>query len=290
MESMSELLMKRIGTGEKLRKQDNLSSNKDSLTTPTSIFKCDICKDVKVVFFKDEEGIERTRNCECLENELKENRYRKLKEFSEMPLHLKELRLKDFRVDIYDNQENRILAEKAKKIAIAYIKQYKAMQGKNTGLYFYSDCKGSGKTRLAIGIGNALMDYENEHVKFITTAKLLQEIKSTFNDFKGFTSTQYLDAIKDVNVLILDDIGTERLTDWVNETFYEIINERLLNNKITIYTSNCRADELKHDSRITSRILGSTFAVKCPEEDIRVKLKERDNVDIERILLGGDIV
>ena len=105
MESMSELLMRRIGTGEKLRKQDSLSSNKDSLTTPTSIFKCDACKDVKVVFFKDEEGIERTRNCECLENELKENRYRKLKEFSEMPLHLKELRLKDFRVDIYDNQE-----------------------------------------------------------------------------------------------------------------------------------------------------------------------------------------
>lgn len=253
------------------------------MNSKKSISKCSICNGSTFVFRCDEEGIKRAYPCECREAELMKGKF----VFAEMPLELKDLKLNDYKIDIYQSKEDKELAMKAKRLSVRYISNYKVIREKNTGLYFYSDTKGSGKTRLAVAIGNALISQYKEKVKFTTTIKLLQEIRSTLrNDFNDMSFNDYLDAVKTVKVLILDDIGTEKLTDWVNETFYEIINQRLQNNLITIYTSNCKIEDLKHDSRIISRIKGNVLSVKCPEEDIRVKLQGEKNQEIERLLLS----
>ena len=97
--------------------------------------------------------------------------------FAEMPLELKDLKLNDYKIDIYQSKEDKELAMKAKRLSVRYISNYKVIREKNTGLYFYSDTKGSGKTRLAVAIGNALISQYKEKVKFTTTIKLLQEIR-----------------------------------------------------------------------------------------------------------------
>lgn len=266
-------------------KPENLQNKAQHVQSLTSkAFECGVCEDVGFTFSENERGNLIAHQCKCITEKARASKYKKLHAFAEMPEQLKHMKVKDYLTDIYTSEENRLLASKAKKIAINFTLSYDSMKETQTGLYFYSETKGSGKTRLAIGIGNALMERYGETVKFCTTTTLIQEIKATFNS-KENTHSAYLEAVKNVPVLILDDIGTEKLTEWVNETFYAIINDRMLNKLITIYTSNCTIDELNHDSRIKSRIQGTTYPVKCPEEDIRVRLKKNVNNDIESLLL-----
>lgn len=246
-------------------------------------YDCEVCKDIGFTISQNDDGYAMATQCKCIIEKARLNKLKNLVSFAEMPEQLKYLKIKDYDTEIYTLEKDRLLALKCKTITINFIKNYEEIKKQKTGLYFYSGKKGSGKTRLAIGIGNALIERYGEMVKFCTTTKLIEEIKASFNN-KAYT--EYLEAVKTVPVLILDDIGTEKLTDWVNETFYSVINDRMLNGLITIYTSNCTIDELKHDERIKSRIEGTVYPIQCPEEDIRVKLKKSQNVDFEKLLLG----
>lgn len=203
-----------------------------------------------------------------------------------MPEELRDFKLNDFSIDVYDKQDDRDIAARAKKICAGYVKNYLEIEPTLQGLYLYSYTRGSGKTRLAVSIGNALIDIYQKRVKFVTATKLISEIQATFNpsDNDSLSTSQYMRAIEMVDVLIIDDIGTEKLTDWVNQTFYGIINQRMLSKRITIYTSNCTVDELKHDERIKSRIGGNVYVVKCPEEDIRQKLGKAKSKSIEELI------
>lgn len=232
---------------------------------------------------KNKDGIDIAKPCECRAKAILDSKL----SFAEMPKQLSDLTINDFKVDIYRSEKNRKIAAKAKLAAANYVKAYELMQENHKGLYLYSNTKGSGKTRAAVSIGNALIKLYGVRLKFTTSTALLEEIKSTFNGERtseGFTNSQYMQAIKSVEVLILDDIGTEKQTGWTNETLYEIINQRMLANLITIYTSNCAPSDLKHDDRIKSRITGMIYPVCFPEEDIRNKLNSDNNIEIEKIL------
>lgn len=248
------------------------------------ISKCSICNGREVVLVESK-PYEVWKQCECVKEEIERRKFSKLKNFSDMPENLKELKIKDFRIDVYESPKNKDLATKAKHLIINYIKKYESVKTQATGLYLYSGIKGSGKTRLVVGLGNALVDVYKERVKFCTTIKLLEEIKSTYGDSE-IKTTDLLEAIKTVPVLILDDIGTEKPSSWVNEMFYDIVNQRMLNNLITIYTSNCKIGELQHDDRIKSRIAGTVLEIQCPEQDIRVKLAQEKNKELENFLLS----
>lgn len=220
--------------------------------------------------------------CECLKQRINQNK----KKFAEMPEQLREFKIADYRIDIYDSNGDREVASKAKTICKKFVEEFDTFEKHEKGLYLYSYTKGSGKTRLAVAIGNALIDLYQKRVKFVTTTRVIDEIKASFNpvDKDDFTSIQYMNAITSIDVLILDDIGTEKLSDWVNEKFYEIINQRMLNKKITIFTSNCTVSELKHDDRIKSRINGMSYMVKCPEQDIRCKLGDDKNRLLDELI------
>lgn len=72
-------------------------------------------------------------------------------------------------------------------------------------------------------------------------------------------------------LLIIDDIGAERVTDWVRERMVSIINTRVSNNLTTIYTSNLSPEELRGElgDRIASRVLGSSQVVEITSGDRR---------------------
>ena len=74
--------------------------------------------------------------------------------------------------------------------------------------------------------------------------------------------------------MIIDDIGAEKLTEFVRQTFYYIINEREQWLKKTIITSNYSLDELDEyiDGRISSRIAGMCEIVELGGKDRRVKV------------------
>ena len=80
--------------------------------------------------------------------------------------------------------------------------------------------------------------------------------------------------------LVIDDFGTERTTDWAGEKFYQIVNKRYMNKKVTFYTSNFDLKTLKYDDRISSRIRERSFIVHFPEESVReVKAKQENTIE-----------
>lgn len=223
----------------------------------------------------------KAKYCKCREERIHDIRI----QFANIPQEFESLTVKSFNTEIYTKKEDKNKAIAAKKITVNYIKDFQDFESKGKGLYYYSKTKGSGKTRLALSLGNALLNSKSRQVRFITTSDLLREIKSTYNKNSEYTESQLVDAIGNVNVLIIDDIGVEKLTDWVNEMLDSIFDTRMKHNKITIFTSNCSMEELKHDERLKSRIFKMTIPVKMPEEDIRIKQSKQENKELQNILL-----
>lgn len=219
--------------------------------------------------------------CKCYYDQI----VNKKLEFANIPEVFKDLTINSFRTDLYERPESRQKAMVVKKMAANYVKNFETFQEEGKGLYLYSNIKGSGKTRMAISIGNALMKVKRVGVKYTTTLDLLDEIKKTFDRDSEVTESELINSIKRIDVLILDDVGVENPTPWVKSIFYSILDGRMGNNKITIFTSNLSMDELQHDDRLKSRIEKMALPIEFPEESIRSKIAKSENEELQRLLL-----
>ena len=87
--------------------------------------------------------------------------------------------------------------------------------------------------------------------------------------------------IFEVDLLIIDDLGTETMTNNKYTELFNIINTRLLSNKKIIISTNLKLNELfsRYDERIISRLIGEFKICKFVGEDIRLK-KKRISKDI----------
>jgi len=148
------------------------------------------------------------------------------------------------------------------------------------GFYFWSETKGSGKTMLAVAIANELINNHKKMVKFSTSLDILDAIRATY-DSKEDSESKLLTDLTNADILIIDDFGTERATDWAGEKFYQIVNNRYINKKVTFYTSNCNLKTLKYDDRITNRIRERSYLVHFPEESVREYKARTENRSVE---------
>lgn len=134
------------------------------------------------------------------------------------------------------------------------------------GLYIWSEGVGNGKTSWACKI----MSYyfrkiafksglENEGL-YIYLPSFLDDLRMSFDSEPDPDFLELLDMLKKCKLLIIDDIGAERSSEWVNERLLSIINTRIMSGLSTVYTSNISLEELgkRMGDRIRSRIVGST--------------------------------
>ena len=93
---------------------------------------------------------------------------------------------------------------------------------------------------------------------FITTPMLLMEIRDSFKDESGQTERGLVEYYSSIPILILDDLGADRATDWAIETLYLIIDGRDSNLKPTFITTNLTIPEIEkhYGARIASRLAG----------------------------------
>lgn len=222
--------------------------------------------------------------CKCMELRNSEKRM----SFACIPREFRNIKVNDFEVEAYREAESRQIAYTAKKVAIRYIEGFQELEAMGKGLYFYSKEKGSGKTMLMIAMGNALMRKHQKRVRFATLGDLLEEIRKTFDHSSVESYSDMLEEIKDVDVLLLDDIGAERATEWVNEVFYNILNRRMTAKKITFFTSNMKIEELPYHTRTIARIDKMAMPVKFPEESIRKKISQEENEEIMKFLMAEE--
>lgn len=131
------------------------------------------------------------------------------------------------------------------------------------GLYLYGPA-GTGKTHLLVAIGKALVNQYAAEVCYWSTVSLINEAKRMFDKTSGVDENPF-DAAAEATVLMLDDIGAERPSEWVLTELYRLINHRYNRNLTTLLTSNVNLEtfEASYDSRIADRIHEMTTAVHC---------------------------
>ena len=87
-----------------------------------------------------------------------------------------------------------------------------------------------------------------------------------------------LSLVNDVDLLILDDLGTEYSTPFYVSTVYNIINTRLNMSKSTIISTNLSAEEIKnrYSERVKSRLVTMYIAMQFKGKDVRLQKKQRE--------------
>jgi DNA replication protein DnaC len=96
---------------------------------------------------------------------------------------------------------------------------------------------GVGKTHLAVSILKALTE-RGFSCRFYEFGALLKEIQNSYNPVSQVSELKVLQPIFDAEILVLDEIGASKPTDWVRDTMAHIINTRYNDKKLTIFTTN----------------------------------------------------
>lgn len=127
---------------------------------------------------------------------------------------------------------------------------------------------GLGKTHLSLSIAKEVIS-KGFSVVYGPSDNILSKIEK--EHFSYSATTPFKDSVLNCDLLILDDLGTEFLTQYTLSTIYNIINNRLISGKATIISTNYSIDELekKYTPRVTSRILGAYTTKLLKGNDIR---------------------
>lgn len=97
---------------------------------------------------------------------------------------------------------------------------------------------GVGKTHLAVAVLRALVEEKGARGVFYDTRELLRLIRSTYDPIVRQTELDVLRPVMTADVLVLDDLGAEKTSEWVDETLNLIVNTRYSEQRLTLFTSN----------------------------------------------------
>lgn len=132
---------------------------------------------------------------------------------------------------------------------------------------------GTGKTHLAVATARAIVD-KGYSVWFATFAQMLQDLKAGFSS--GLV-TDEMSKYETVDLLIIDDLGKEKLSEWASEILYSVIDARYRDLKATVITTNMMPNELgkRIDGAIMSRLAEMTEFIRFDGEDRRLEQIKR---------------
>lgn len=153
------------------------------------------------------------------------------------------------------------------------------------GLILTGD-NGTGKTHLACSIANKLIE-NGIPVIYGTLINLLAELRNSYDTNNNISETEIIKLYENVDLLIIDDLGKEKPSEWGLEKLFTIINSRYENNLPVIITTNYNQNflvqklslngESETAKSIISRLYEMCYLVKIDDIDHRIKKKKVSN-------------
>jgi DNA replication protein DnaC len=166
------------------------------------------------------------------------------------------------------------------------------------GLLFCGD-NGVGKTHLAVAVLRELVTNRGARGQYWDFHELIREIKSSYDPETKTTELQVLEPVVETDVLLLDDLGAWKMTDWMNDTLFYILNSRYMAKRPTVITTNyqdvTREEALAADSlrrreflverigqRLRSRLMEMCLIVRVTGSDHRQARQQANQVALRR--------
>lgn len=164
-----------------------------------------------------------------------------------------------------------------------YVEQWQTMRSENLGLLLWGGV-GTGKSFLAGCIANALMELEVP-VRMTSFSRIMNERN---NSFSG--RNEVVNRLCCFPLLIIDDFGMERSTEYALEQVYNIVDSRYRSQKPLIVTTNLPLDEIRHPqdtahARIYDRILEMCVPISCIGASLR-KENAQKKLESMKSLIG----
>ena len=154
------------------------------------------------------------------------------------------------------------------RMAKRYVQHWEEMQKNSTGLLLWGDV-GTGKSFIAGCIANALLD-KGVPVIMTNFARLLNKL----TDMYAGDRNAYIDSFKRYPLMIIDDLGVERNSEFAREQVFSVIDSRYRSELPMIVTTNLTLEELQHPedlsrSRIYDRVLERCLPIRINDQNIR---------------------
>ncbi len=232
------------------------------------VFICKACEDREIVpIGLDPYGLTLYADCIC---KVKKNAARKLKSSGLTPQQLR-YTLTDYKV----NDGNRNMYNGVRKYLNAWPELINSES--DTKGFLLMGNAGVGKTMLASIIAKDMLD-KGIQVVFVSSADLLAELRDAQfrKDESGIEAK--IETLAKAQALILDDVGKEKPTEWIQSMYYRLIDLRYRNNLLTGFTTNYYPKPLEErlgdfGEATVSRILGMTvdYLLYAKDYDHRTK-------------------
>lgn len=211
--------------------------------------------------------------CKCRREELRETEERFAREERMRKMaDLRRLSLMDDRLREVDFTSFRESRENSKMLAVArkYVANFDEMKKRGQGILFYGDV-GTGKSYTAAAIANELLKGMRP-VIMTSFIKLLDVLRKSYDD----NAEASIDGMNEADLLIIDDFGAERGTDYALEKVYDVVDNRYRSGKPLILTTNLDIAVMRsctdiRYSRIYDRVFEMCYPVKATGQSWRKK-------------------
>ena len=223
-------------------------------------YNCPKCKDTGFI------GIDK---CSCFKSKLIKLYYKD----SDLEEAVKTNNFKNFNINLYSNHklnDERYTPRKNIEDILEYItgEYLPNFKNSNTNLLFYGN-SGTGKTFLSWCIAKELLDKG-----FLVVYKTSDDLLRALKDIKFNNDNDLENLLINCDLLIIDDLGSEQITDFSSTELFTLINKKILKNKKMLISTNLSLPLIskRYSERISSRIIGEFKLFKFFAEDIRIQL------------------